>query len=469
MPFSNPSILAMKRSLPALLLLMSLVGVHAQSTFVLDSTTLTSIVVQDSLDIPWEIIWGPDDFIWSTERFGRVSRINPETGRQKVLLDLSSEVYVRSEAGMLGMVLHPDFENNPHVFIAYTYVEGSQIRERLVRFNYDGTKLVAADTLIENILGNNTHVGCRLLILPDNTLLMSTGDAQDRSLPLDKTSVVGKILRLNLDGTIPNDNPDPSSYVWSYGHRNAQGLWQAPNGKIYSSEHGPTTDDELNIITPDGNFGWPTVAGFCDSPPEDAYCAENNVTEPLAAWTPTIAPSDIIWYDHPAIPEFKDKLLMTVLKDKSLIAFGFNEAGDQVLSQEKYFKDELSRLRDICVAPNGKIYLATSGDSWANSNPFTHTIVELSNEDYTTGVLQHKDAVSVSIGPNPLALGQPLYVNVPAGHNGQFTLLDMYGRPLVIRELQGHEAIDIAVQAGVYLWKVQLENGSLSEGKLVIR
>ena len=206
-------------------------SISAQTTFTLDSTELTSRVVKDSIDIPWEIVWGPDDHIWMTERFGRVSRVNPKTGNQQVLLDLSGEVYERSETGMLGMALHPDFDNSPHVFIAYTYLSGNNIRERLVRFNYDGSQLIAADTLIENIIGNNTHVGARVIILPDNTLLMSTGDAQNRSLPQNKSSVVGKILRLNLDGSIPTDNPNPNSYVWSFGHRNAQGLWRAPNGE----------------------------------------------------------------------------------------------------------------------------------------------------------------------------------------------------------------------------------------------
>ena len=247
----------MKKYLLVLGLMSPILNAQAQTKYTLDSTEVTARVVKDSLDIPWEIIWGPDDYIWVTERFGRVSRINPQTGEQKVLLNMSSDVYQRSEAGMLGMVLHPDFENNPYVFVAYTYLVGNSIRERLVRFNYQPDTLIAADTLIENIPGNTTHIGCRLIILPDNTMLMTTGDAQEQSLPLNKTSVVGKILRLNLDGSIPGDNPNPNSLVWSYGHRNAQGLWLAPNGVIYSSEHGPTTDDELNILTVNKNYGWP--------------------------------------------------------------------------------------------------------------------------------------------------------------------------------------------------------------------
>ncbi|MBD80732.1 MAG: glucose dehydrogenase [Crocinitomicaceae bacterium] len=460
----------MKRTLLSLLLVTSIQCLIAQNKYTLDSTELTSRVVKDSLDIPWEIIWGPDDFIWTTERFGRVSRIDPVSGKQHVLLDISSQVYERSEAGLLGMVLHPEFDKNPHVFIAYTYQSGSNIRERMVKYNYDGSKLTPLDTLIEDIKGNTTHIGCRLFILPDKTMLMSTGDAQDRPLSQNKSSVVGKILRLNLDGSIPSDNPDPRSYVWSYGHRNAQGIWRAPNGKIYSSEHGPTTDDELNILEADRNYGWPTVSGMCDTPPEQAFCNSNNVVEPLVIWTPTIAPSDIIWYDHPAIPEFKDKLLMTVLKDKSLIAFGFNTTGDSVISQKKYLKNELNRLRDICISPDGKIYLATNGSSWSNTRPFTHTIVELSNEAYiANSILGLSSTPSIKIGPNPLREGQPLNFMVQEGVTGDFQLFDLMGRPVLKQKVEGGvNSIDLKTTEGIYLWKVVFDNGTLAEGKLVV-
>jgi glucose/arabinose dehydrogenase len=464
----------MKKILLLPIVFLSMEFAQAQNTFKLDSTELTSRIIKDSLDIPWEIIWGPDDHIWMTERFGRISRVDPISGTQQVLLDMSTEVYERSEAGMLGMVLHPDFSTNPHVFVAYTYVDGSNIRERLVRFNYSGNSLVPADTLIENIVGNNTHNGSRLIILPDNTLLMTTGDAQNQNLPQNKTSVVGKVLRMNLDGSIPTDNPDPRSLVWSYGHRNAQGLWSAPNGIIYSSEHGPTTDDELNILSADRNYGWPTVAGFCDSPPEIAFCSSNNVYEPLAAWTPTIAPSDIIWYDHPSIPELKDKLLMTVLKDKSLIAFEFNAAGDSVVNQTKYLKNDLDRLRDICISPDGRIYLATNGSSWANSRPFTHSIVELSNDSYykldsTTSLHEVNNTLQIKVGPNPIANGQPLFVNIPEGEQGELVIVDLIGKSILTKELSENNFVELEAEIGVYFWKVQLNGGGSKEGKLIIR
>ena len=122
------------------------------------------------------------------------------------------------------------------------------------------------------------------------------------------------------------DNPIPDSYVWSWGHRNAQGLELAPNGIIYSSEHGPTSDDELNILVPNRNYGWPNVQGFCDEPTETNFCEQNNVVEPLANWTPTVLVRTS-YGTTTAIPEFQNTLLMTVLKDKMLVRFEFSEDG----------------------------------------------------------------------------------------------------------------------------------------------
>jgi hypothetical protein len=304
------------------------------------------------------------------------------------------------------------------------------------------------------------------LFLKDNTLLMTTGDAQKQSLPQDTNSVVGKILRMNIDGSIPSDNPNPSSYIYSFGHRNAQGLWLAPNGIVYSSEHGPTTDDELNIIVANRNYGWPDVAGYCNTPPEIAFCQTNNVVEPIAAWTPTIAPSDIIWYSHPAIPEFKDKLLMTVLKDKSLIAFTFNAKGDAVTAQNEYFRDDFGRLRDICISPDGKIYIATNGNSWTNNNPFTHSIIELSNEAFTS--IKKPSALDVvQIGPNPIAVGATLNLNLPNGVNGHFRLYDISGRIVLTQELSANK-FQVNVTAGIYFWQILLDDGETKEGKLAV-
>ena len=444
-------------------------NVHAQNTYTLDSTVLTSRTVIDSIDIPWEITWGHDDYIWMTERFGRVSRVNPQTGDQQVILDISATVYDNSESGLLGLALHPDFATNPYVYIVYTYLSGSNILERLVRYTYNGSSLVSPLTLLDNITGNTTHIGSRLLILPDKTLLMSTGDAQSQSLPQNKNALEGKILRMNLDGTVPADNPTPNSLVYAVGLRNTQGICRAPNGVVYLSEHGPTSDDELNLLIQDRNYGWPTVTGYCNTPPEINFCNANNVLEPIAAWTPTIAPSDLVWYNHSAIPEFNNKLLMTVLKDKELIAFGFNAAGDSVVAEKAYLQNAFGRLRDICISPSGKIYLATNGASWNNTKPFTHSIVELSN-NAATAVKKHQAIVhQINIGPNPISVGQTLLVELPVGVTGHLTLSNVWGQPVLKQTLHQQANFPISLLEGVYMWKVDFEDGSFRQGKLVVR
>ena len=370
----------------------------SQETVQVGDTELEVREVIGNLDVPWEIKWGPDsngeqNFIWITERAGIVSRINVESGEKIEILNLTSIVTTESESGMLGMEFHPDFENNSIVFIVYTYYQGWNIKERLSAFSYNSNLEILENEqiLIDGITGYSTHNGSRIHALEDNTLLMSTGDAQNQSDSQNVNILTGKTLRIDISennfGGVPSDNPIPGSYVWSWGHRNAQGIEVAPNGIIYSSEHGPQNDDELNILEPNRNYGWPNVMGFCDGFSEQAFCDENNVAEPLVNWTPTIAPSDIIWYDHPSIPEFQNTLLMTVLKDKMLVRFEFSEDGTQVINQTEFFNYEWGRLRDICVSPDGKIYLATNGSSWPSQPP--NEIIELSNANFNTSSINN--------------------------------------------------------------------------------
>ena len=383
----------MKRHLILCLVCITSLNTFAQIT--IGNTTLQEREVIGDLNIPWEIKWGYDGFIWMTERPGIISRVNVETGEKNIILDIQNTVYSgNNEAGLLGMEFHPDFETNHILFVTYTYTQGNQIKERLSSFTYNTSSEILEDEqiLLNNINGYTTHIGSRILALDDLTILISTGDAQDQPASQDVNELTGKILRMDISeenfGGIPTDNPIPNSYVWSWGHRNAQGLELAPNGIIYSSEHGPTSDDELNILVPNRNYGWPNVQGFCDEPTETNFCEQNNIVEPLVNWTPTIAPSDIIWYDHPAIPEFQNTLLMTVLKNKMLVRFEFSQDGQTVTNETEFFQYEWGRLRDICVSPDGKIYLATNGNTWPSQPP--NEIIELSNTNYNVDIIDIK-------------------------------------------------------------------------------
>jgi PQQ-dependent dehydrogenase (s-GDH family) len=254
-------------------------------------------VVTRGLLAPWEILWGPDNRLWVTERTGRrVDRVNPTDGSLKpaVLID---EVYIGESwhEGLLGIALHPDLlkkVGRDFVYVAYTYDAdpGTALKRRLKirRYTYDPAteSLESPVDLIANVPAHDDHGAGRLVFGPDQKLYLSRGDSggnwlanfcnpiRAQELPTatqiaasDWSNYEGKILRLNLDGSIPDDNPTLNgvkSHVYTYGHRNPQGLVFGPAGLLYESEHGPGTDDEVNLLTAGKNYGWPHIAGFRD-------------------------------------------------------------------------------------------------------------------------------------------------------------------------------------------------------------
>ena len=314
-------------------------------------------VIAANLNFPWEILWGPDNHIWMTERGGKISRLNPSTGAIIPLLTIS-EVQSIGEGGMLGMALHPDFANTPQLFVVYNYDSGAGYREKLVRYEYNGTALHSPVTIIDNIAAANIHNGSRLLIMGDK-LFITTGDASSPSLAQNTASPNGKILRLNLDGSVPADNPVAGNPYWSRGHRNPQGLVFA-NNKLYSSEHGPNNDDEINIIEKGRNYGWPNVQGFCNGTDEQNYCSANNIAEPIKAWTPTIATCGLDYYNSDLIPQCKNSLLMATLKNARLYQMKLDDAFSSITTTNEYFTGKYGRMRDLCISPIGKVYICTS-------------------------------------------------------------------------------------------------------------
>ncbi|NEM96362.1 PQQ-dependent sugar dehydrogenase [Pontibacter burrus] len=326
----------------------------------LTDAVLADKVLVENLTLPWELAWGNDNQIWFTERNGKVSRLNPETGAVTIVATLD-EVDARGEGGLLGMALHPNFSATPEVFLVYNYNKAGTYTQKVVKFKYNGTTLTNPVVLLDNIPAANVHNGSRLLISPDMKLFITTGDAFNYFAPQDLNNLNGKVLRINLDGSVPADNPISGNPMWSFGHRNAQGLVMV-NNILYSSEHGPDIDDEINIIQKARNYGWPDLSGFCD-PNETAVCEEYNMVEPLKSFTPTIAVSGMDYYDNPQIPQWKNSLLVATLKDKTLYQFKLNEAGDAITETNEFYRSAHGRLRDVLVAPNGKVYLATSNGS----------------------------------------------------------------------------------------------------------
>lgn len=422
---------------------------------------MTTRVVRDSLNIPWELVYGADNHIYFTQKNGYICRLEPISGQIDTLYH-ETNTYDFGEGGMLGMALHPDFPVQPYIYVAYNYQQQSNIRERVVRYTYANNILQSPSTLIENIAGSSIHNGCRLIIIGDK-LFVSTGDAGNSALSQDLSSLNGKVLRLNLDGSIPADNPIPGNPAWSWGHRNAQGLVYA-NGKIYSTEHGPTTDDEVNIIEKGRNYGWPDVRGMCNTTAEISFCNDSNVVEPLMVWTPTIAPSGFDYYSHPLSPTWQNSLIMASLKQQNLYLLKLNNTYDSIVGVSIIIKDTLGRLRDVCVAPNGKVYISTS-------SPFdtSNKIIEI----YDPTLVSVQDISKnheIAIYPNPA--GDYTAVKLPkalATASMPYTITNAEGKVVATGSVSGNSAT-IPTQklaSGLYHINIIAEGGKVYTGKMM--
>ncbi|MBL8176251.1 MAG: PQQ-dependent sugar dehydrogenase [Bryobacterales bacterium] len=412
-------------------------------------------VVAAGLENPWEVTWGPDGFLWVTERTGkRITRVHPGTGQRQTAAVIDEVFAPGGQDGLLGMALHPDLlkdSPNQFVYAFYTYVDQSRapwkkvadpsspyhrLYAKVVRFRYDKAsgKLGERKDLITGLPAGNDHEAGRIKVGPGGKLYFTIGDQghnqlgnfclpiEAQRLPTaaelqgkDYSSYVGKSLRMNLDGSIPDDNPKLNgvvSHVYTYGHRNPQGLDFAPDGTLYSNEHGPKTDDEVNILKRGGNYGWPHVAGVRDGKayqyarwaeastpcsqlkfsdleihaavprePETAFrkpfvppiatmftvATGFNFQDPVCegvhyiCW-PTVGPSSIEYYESKGkgIPGWDQVLLVTTLKRGSLYVAPLRRDGQAVADKfQRYFQQE-NRFRDTAVDPDLRtIYIAT--------------------------------------------------------------------------------------------------------------
>lgn len=419
------------------------------------NTQLDTTVIAKGLEVPWEILWSPDNNIWVTERTGRVLRINPNTRQMDILLEI--EVAQQGESGLLGMTLHPDFPTTPLVYLVYNYFESTTIRERLSRYTYQQDQLVNEEILINNIPGNTYHDGSRLAFGPDGKLYMTTGDAGNMSSAQDPGSLNGKVLRINPDGTVPDDNPVSGSYVWASGSRNAQGLVFSPTGILYSSEHGPDSDDEINIIEMGRNYGWPNVKGMCNAPEEITFCDANNVREPIQVYTPTLALAGIAYYDHDLIPEWNNSLIVTSLKAGKLLILHLDETGMSITGSTTVYDNTLGRLRDVCVSNDGRVFISTSNrDGRGTPKPGDDKIIEIKPEG-TNSIKKEDKSSGLRIIPNPVK-GLFSVKMDNSFSDGIFSLFDLRGKLVMTGKSNMLESgVDISsLEPGLY--KITLIN-----------
>ncbi|WP_437819460.1 glucose/sorbosone family PQQ-dependent dehydrogenase [Sorangium sp. So ce1078] len=420
-------------------------GDESTETSAAEDSSFATREITRGLSFPMRIVWGPDGFLWLTERVGkRVVRVRPEDGLRKTAVTITEAFQSGGQDGVLGLALHPDLlqgNGNDHVFVSFTYDvdPGPAVdrRTKIRRYTYDPATETLGSPLdiVTGLPGSDDHNSARLLFGPDGKLYYTVGDQGNnqfgrKCLPIGSQGLptaaevaaqtwskyAGKILRLNLDGSVPNDNPQINgtrSHVYSYGHRNPQGLTFGWGGKLYANEHGPKSDDELNLIQPGKNYGWPHVTGYqddkayaydnwsassptpCEELVWDDYMAPASVPrQQESAWShpdfnaplltfytvennynfydpscgslqyicwPTIAPSSLHFYPTGSgIPGWGNSLLMTTLKKGALFRVKLSADGNSVVGEPVVHFKTTNRYRDLAMSPDRRtLYVIT--------------------------------------------------------------------------------------------------------------
>ncbi|HET8679639.1 MAG TPA: PQQ-dependent sugar dehydrogenase, partial [bacterium] len=306
------------------------------------------------LDIPWGMAFVPDGRLFVTERPGRLRVIVGGVLQPSAVITLAVEA--TGESGLLGIAADPGFATNGRLYVYYTYRSGANLFNRVARLAVTGSTAVQDLVLLEGIPGAMFHDGGRIKIGPDGLLYATTGDAGDRSLSQQQASLAGKILRMTRDGAIAPGNPFPGSYVYTLGHRNPQGLAWDSSGTLYSTEHGDSSNDEVNRIGSGLNYGWPVIVGRGNTPP---------FIDPIFLFFPeTCAPSGATFVSGSMIPEWNQDLLFTCLRGVHLHRLRLSGPGsDTVAASETLYSGTYGRMRDVVMGPDGAVYVSTSNGS----------------------------------------------------------------------------------------------------------
>lgn len=301
-------------------------------------------VLATGLKKPWAIAFS-DDQIFVTEKGGNIRVI-----QSGVLLDEPLATVRAAKihgGGLLGIATHPDFMNNRFLYVYYTYSENNVLWNKVLRITESNNKIQDTFTIIDKIPASQFYNGGVIKFGPDSKLYVATGLSEEFSHESQNPeSLEGKILRLNDDGTIPNDNPFTNSPVLSFGHRDIQGMTWDKNGNLFASETGPTKNDEVNLIRPGQNYGWP-----------EQECGGNvKFVDPIMCYDPSIEPGGIVSYTGDNL-EYEDRLIMATLRGSNLYNLEINEKG---LESQKSILSGLGRIRDVMQGPDGYLYVITS-------------------------------------------------------------------------------------------------------------
>jgi len=329
--------------------------------------TITVETVAEGLKSPWAIDFLPDGRMIFTEKMGNLRIVN-KVGKISPAIMGTPKVANVGQGGLLDVMLHPEFRKNRLLFLTYSERSSEgRIYTAMLRgkLRLDDSQLDDVRVLFRQSpeVGSGRHLGSRVLIAPDGNLFVTTGDLGDRNLAQDLGGHVGKVIRLTVDGGVPEDNPfikKPKTRpeIWSYGHRNIQGADIHPEtGKLWAIEHGPRGGDELNIITAGGNYGWPLVSHGNEYSGEPIGAGKKfmkGIEPPINTWTPVIAPGGMTFYNSDLFPAWKGNLLIAGLRAGAVVRVELD--GDKIVSEERLLNQIGNRIRDVEVGPDGAVY-----------------------------------------------------------------------------------------------------------------
>jgi glucose/arabinose dehydrogenase len=324
--------------------------------------------VAEGLHHPWSVAQLPTGGFLLTERRGRLLHLRADGGRALEVAGVPP-VYVAGQGGLFDVLLHPRYPDQPWIYLSFAEGNAADNGTTVIRARLQGQRLEDVTPILRVRDRKDTpqHYGGRMLFLPDETLLVTTGDGFDyREAAQDPGSELGKILRIRDDGSVPGDNPFVNSSrprVYSYGHRNPQGLaLDQDNGRVYEHEHGPRGGDELNLLRAGSNYGWPAISYGLDysgtyvSP----YSALSGMEQPLYHWTPSIAPSGMAWYGGEQFPAWRGDLFIGALVDRDVRRIDLEDG--KVRGEESLFSELKARIRDVHAGRDGYLYLLTDSE-----------------------------------------------------------------------------------------------------------
>ncbi len=326
---------------------------------------LTPLV--SGLEHPWGLAFLPDGSILITERAGRLRLVRDGQLEQAAISGLP-KIAVSGQGGLLDVALHPQFEQNRLIYLSYSAGNLLQKGTEVIRGRLQDMQLQQVQTIFKALpkKKGSRHFGSRLLFLSDGTLLITLGDRGARPSAQDLGQHPGAVVRLRDDGNVPEDNPfldhagaQPETY--SYGHRNIQGIaWQPDPGRLWVHEHGPMGGDELNLLEPGLNYGWPIVTygvNYVSGTQISEITEKEGMEQPVYYWVPSIAPSGLSFYTGDAFPGWKGSLFIGSLRFSLLVRLELD--GTQVKREERMLQQQIGRIRDVRQGPDDNLYLLT--------------------------------------------------------------------------------------------------------------